>query len=236
MKSFFNIFFNKKEYSSYISGIKIQRSSRRNSTVSLKIKDGKLIILCPNFLDDKHLTEIIKKKKSWIEKKLKNRKKIIEFSEKKNFPILGNNHKVRFVKSDKNEVKVIDDLIKISYTKTNTMKSIFINWLKNESTKYLKVRVSVLSKRIKINAQSVFVKTYQARWGSCSHKSEIFLNWKLFLLPKRIIDYVIIHELAHILVPNHSNKFWSTVEQIDSNYREKKDWLKVHGYAYIQFN
>ena len=63
MKSFFNIFFNKKEYSSYISGIKIQRSLRRNSTVSLKIKDGKLIILCPNFLDDKYLTEIIKKKK-----------------------------------------------------------------------------------------------------------------------------------------------------------------------------
>ena len=114
MKSFFNIFFNKKEYSSYISGIKIQRSSRRNSTVSLKIKDGKLIILCPNFLDDKYLTEIIKKKKSWIEKKLKNRKKIIELSEKKKFPILGKNHKVRFVKSDKNEVKVIQYLIKIS--------------------------------------------------------------------------------------------------------------------------
>ena len=83
MISFFNIFFNKKKYSTYISGIKIQRSSRRNSTVSLKIKDGKLIILCPNFLDDKYLTEIIKKKRSWIEKKLKNRKKIIEFSEKK---------------------------------------------------------------------------------------------------------------------------------------------------------
>ena len=236
MKSFFNIFFNKKEYSSYISGIKIQRSLRRNSTVSLKIKDGKLIILCPNFLDDKYITEIIKKKKSWIEKKLTNRKKNIEFSEKKNFPILGKSHEVRFLKSNKNEVKIIGDLIKISYQKNNTIKSIFINWLKNESTKYLKARVSVLSKRTKINAQSVFVKTYQARWGSCSHKSEIFLNWKLFLLPKRIIDYVIIHELAHILVPNHSNKFWSTVEQIDSNYREKKDWLKVHGNAYIQFN
>ena len=48
-----------------------------------------------------------------------------------------------------------------------------------------------------------------------------------FFLPKRIIDYVIAHELAHILVPNHSKKFWSTVEQIDPNYREKKDWLKV---------
>ena len=96
--------------------------------------------------------------------------------------------------------------------------------------------MSILSKKKKIDAKSVFVKTYRARWGRCSHKSEIFLNWKLFLLPKRIIDYVIAHELAHILVPNHSKKFWSTVEQIDPNYREKKDWLKVHGYAYIQFN
>ena len=66
MKSFFNIF-NKKEYSLIFEN-QDSRSLRRNSTVSLKIKDGKLIILCPNFLDDKYLTEIIKKKKSWIEK------------------------------------------------------------------------------------------------------------------------------------------------------------------------
>ena len=147
MKSFFDIFFSKKKYSSYIEDVKIQRSLKRNSTVSLKIKDGKIIILCPNFLDDKYLTEIIKKKKSWIEKKLKNRKKNIEFSEKKKFPILGKSHEVRFLKSNKNEVKIIGDLIKISYQKNNTMKSIFVSWLKNESTKYLEARVSILSKK-----------------------------------------------------------------------------------------
>ena len=63
-----------------------------------------------------------------------------------------------------------------------------------------------------------------------------FFKLEAFLLPKRIIDYVIAHELAHILVPNHSKKFVATVEQIDPNYMEKKDWLRVHGYAYIQFN
>ena len=68
MKSFFDIFFSKKKYSSYIEDVKIQRSLKRNSTVSLKIKDGKIIILCPNFLDDKYLTEIIKKKKVGLKK------------------------------------------------------------------------------------------------------------------------------------------------------------------------
>ena len=63
--------------------------------------------------------------------------------------------------------------------------------LKNQSKEYLKNRVSILSKRIKIDPQAVFVKTYRARWGCCTSKSEIFLNWKLILLPKRIIDYVI---------------------------------------------
>ena len=65
---------------------------------------------------------------------------------------------------------------------------------------------------------------------------KFILNWKLILLPKRIVDYVIIHELAHILVPNHSKRFWLVLGQLDPNYVEKKDWLKENGNNYIRFN
>ena len=166
---------------------------------------------------------------------LKKKKTIIEFSEKKKFPILGKNYKILFLNCKKTEVKIIENFIRISCNNKLNMRSVFISWLKNQSKEYLKNRVSILSKRIKIDPRAVFVKTYRARWGCCTSKSEIFLNWKLILLPKRIIDYVIFHELSHILVPNHSKGFWLTVKKFDSNYIEKKDWLKKNGCSYIQF-
>ena len=234
MNFFFDMFI-KKPQTSNIEGVEIQRSSRRTRTVSLKIKNGKPVIFCPNFVDDNYLRKIILKKKNWIEHNLKKKKTIIEFSEKKKFPILGENYKILFLNCKKTEVKIIENFIRISCNNKLNMRSVFISWLKNQSKEYLKNRVSILSKRIKIDPRAVFVKTYRARWGCCTSKSEIFLNWKLILLPKRIIDYVIFHELSHILVPNHSKVFWLTVEKFDSNYIEKKDWLKKNGCSYIQF-
>ena len=149
---------------------------------------------------------------------------------------MGKKYKISFFESNKNEVRIVGNLIRISCKKKVKMKSIFLSWLKDKSKDYLKRRVSELSESIKINFQSVFVKTYKARWGCCNSNSEIFLNWKLILLPKRIIDYVIIHELTHILVPNHSKKFWFTVAQLDPNYIEKKNWLKENGSNFILFD
>ena len=234
MNFFFDMFI-KKPQTSNIEGVEIQRSSRRTRTVSLKIKNGKPVIFCPNFVNDNYLRKIILKKKKWIEHNLKKKKPIIEFSEKKKFPILGKNYKILFLNCKKTEVKIIENFIRISCNNKLNMRSVFMSWLKNQSKEYLKNRVSILSKRIKIDPRAVFVKTYRARWGCCTSKSEIFLNWKLILLPKRIIDYVIFHELSHILVPNHSKGFWLTVKKFDSNYIEKKDWLKKNGCSYIQF-
>ena len=81
----FDIFFKKKRNSKNIEGVEIKRSLRRSRTISLKIKNGKAVIFCPNFVDDNYLREIILKKKQWIDSKLKQKINIIEFSEKKNF-------------------------------------------------------------------------------------------------------------------------------------------------------
>ena len=79
--------------------------------------------------------------------------------------------------------------------------------VERKSQKLFDKRVSKISKSFNIHFKSVVVKTYKARWGCCNTDAVIFLNWKLVLLPKEVIDYVIIHELSHILVPNHSKNF-----------------------------
>ncbi|TDY43422.1 hypothetical protein C7445_11170 [Alicyclobacillus sacchari] len=75
----------------------------------------------------------------------------------------------------------------------------------------------------------VRVREQRSRWGSCSTKRNIQLNWRLIQAPDRIVDYVIIHELAHLREMNHSQRFWSIVETIIPDWRQRRAWLKHHG-------
>lgn len=67
------------------------------------------------------------------------------------------------------------------------------------------------------------------RWGSCTATGNLILNWKVFLAPMPVVDYVIAHEMAHLKVMDHSPKFWETLEMLDPGYKEKKEWLRING-------
>jgi len=67
------------------------------------------------------------------------------------------------------------------------------------------------------------------KWGTCTGKNNISLNWRLVFAKTSIIDYVVIHELCHLKHKNHSKKFWREVEKILPNYKDSKNWLRIHG-------
>lgn len=78
----------------------------------------------------------------------------------------------------------------------------------------------------KKEVNNVRLKNTKTRWGSCSTRGNINLSTRLLFAPDDVIDYVIIHELAHLVEPNHSPKFWKLVERAEPDYKEKKKWLK----------
>ena len=96
-----------------------------------------------------------------------------------------------------------------------------------DKTAYYGRLIGVTYNRIRIADQ-------KTRWGSCSSRGTISYNWHLILLPKNIFDYVVVHELCHLLEMNHSPRFWSQVEKILPDYRERRNWLKKKGGAYLQ--
>lgn len=81
--------------------------------------------------------------------------------------------------------------------------------------------------------QSIKLKSNQSNWGSCSTKKNINLSNRLLLAPQEVLDYVIVHELAHLIEMNHSNKFWNIVERVMPDYKEKETWLEKHGHSLI---
>lgn len=79
---------------------------------------------------------------------------------------------------------------------------------------------------------TISIREQKTRWGSCSSKGNLNFNWKLILMPEEILDYVVVHELAHRREMNHGPAFWKIVESVLPDYRVRKEWLKKNGIRY----
>jgi predicted metal-dependent hydrolase len=100
-------------------------------------------------------------------------------------------------------------------------------WYRSQALEILGGRVVYHSRRMKVPFHEVAVRTQKRLWGSCHIGSKkINLNWKLVMAPIEVIDYVVVHELSHLLVANHSKRFWKTVEGFMPGYKDHHAWLK----------
>jgi len=100
--------------------------------------------------------------------------------------------------------------------------------LRQMAARELPPRVLEFAARHGLSVQRITVRNQKSRWGSCSRRGTISLNWRLIQTPDFVRDYIILHELAHLRQMNHSEKFWQEVERLCPNYQEAERWLKEH--------
>lgn len=116
--------------------------------------------------------------------------------------------------------------------KTELVKKLIAGLIAKVHLPPVKIRVAELNKQyFNVNVVDIKLSNTHSRWGSCSATGIIRLSSRLLLAPLDVIDYVIIHELAHLIEFNHSNKFWILVKTAMPNYREKEKWLKENNYT-----
>ena len=118
--------------------------------------------------------------------------------------------------------------INVSYTKTD-FRPVIENHLHKLAAQELPPRVMELASHHGINVSRVSVRNQKSRWGSCSRRGTVSLNWRLMQAPGFVRDYIILHELAHRRQMNHSEKFWQEVERLFPDYLQAERWLKQHG-------
>lgn len=90
-------------------------------------------------------------------------------------------------------------------------------------------RVRYFARHMGVDYGTIRIKAQKTRYGSCSSRGNLNFNWKLIRMPAEVLDYVVVHELAHRKQMNHSSLFWREVEQVPPDYRERRRWLKEHG-------
>lgn len=91
------------------------------------------------------------------------------------------------------------------------------------------------AERIGVGYQRIRIGGQRTLWGSCSVRGTLSFNWRLVLAPLEVVDYVVVHELCHLRVPDHSTRFWALVERHRPQWRDQRDWLRRHGPELLAF-
>jgi predicted metal-dependent hydrolase len=100
------------------------------------------------------------------------------------------------------------------------------SWLREQSRPLIEKQVRYRSGQVGVQPVRVTIRDQRTRWGSCSSRGTLSFNWRLIMAPAEVMDYVVIHELCHLLEPNHSRRFWQQVAALLPNFREPRLWLK----------
>lgn len=106
--------------------------------------------------------------------------------------------------------------------------------LEKIARKYIPERVSYFANIMGVEYGRIAIRKQKTRFGSCSAKKNLNFNLAIMLMPQRISDYVIVHELSHLIEMNHSARFWSEVEKVMPDYKDTRRWLRENGVMYIQ--
>ncbi|MEG6508337.1 SprT family zinc-dependent metalloprotease [Methyloligella sp. 2.7D] len=104
-----------------------------------------------------------------------------------------------------------------------------MDWLRRQAHHDLKDRVAFFAQQMKLEPKRIFIRDQTTRWGSCSTSGALSFSWRLILAPSFVLDYLAVHEVAHLAHMNHGPRFWKLVEKTMPDYEEAQAWLRVHG-------
>jgi predicted metal-dependent hydrolase len=141
------------------------------------------------------------------------------------FPYFGENHELIVESRQKSEI--VDETIRLRRcaVEQSTVERALRNFYRREAREHFSDRLEHFAGEMGLAYDNVQIRNQRTRWGSCSTNGTISLNWRLMMAPPDIIDYVVVHELAHLQEPNHTTEFWRLVGEYDPNYAKHSDWL-----------
>ncbi len=212
----------------------VRRSSRaRRVRLEVGGKYG-LAVTIPRGFSLGLLPDLLQQKAKWILRHLEQQRQTgVAFagSELKSgdvIPYLGRELRLVVQIADVDDVEITLDRLQVSLHSGGALSRVLKCWYRTQAERVLKARVAELCARLGVSCRRVTIRAARTRWGSCSHRGCVNLNWKLIMAPAEVMDYVILHELAHLWEMNHSKRFWQIVGQYCPEWREHRKWLKEH--------
>lgn len=215
----------------------IRRSSKRRKLTITVERDRRVIVHAPMTTPEAKIHEIVETKRLWIYEKLHHPQKYRELPHAPGKELvsgesalyLGRHYRIEVVKSDLPEIRFAQRFyIPASYVQKR--KTVLREWYIQKAHEKILPRVRQSASRLGVTFNKAKIVDNRYRWGSCTVKNNVNFNWRLIKAPMFVIDYVIVHELAHLLEANHTPRFWNIVRSQTTTMDKARQWLKENGH------
>jgi predicted metal-dependent hydrolase len=220
----------------------IKRGNRKR-TVAIHIDPmAAVIVIAPPYLDDEKIRGLVQKRARWIVEKQRILRKnhlpspTREFVSGEAFPYLGREYRLKVIRSisgNLGKCELLQGKFRVEVDETldeegrkKAIKKALLDWYLAHGEEKIREHVDHYSRLMGERPKSIEIKKQKRRWGSCSRNGVVRFNWKIIMMPVSVIDYLILHELCHLVYPYHSPQFWQKIESILPAYKKKRDWLK----------
>ncbi|MDQ0203989.1 M48 family metallopeptidase [Pectinatus haikarae] len=212
---------------------KQERQKRKTITIALKAH-GNILIKTPHNTTDEEVYKILYRYADWIKKKDQTYEELSlnapindKYITYKGAPL----YIERIFASTPPLIKVSGEKVIVKYEGSIflPLSDIFVPWYKEQARLHLSQRTAFWAEEMQVAVLHITIRDQKSRWGSCSARHNINYNWRIMMAPPAIIDYLVIHETAHLLQMNHSASFWQIVKKYDPSFEAHRLWLKQNG-------
>lgn len=218
----------------------------RKKTIELLIDLNKgFTVKVPKGMSDEDIIRNLHRKEKWIINNLDKMADIIKYESKKEylsgekFAVSGRRYSLKVIKDKNIKLPTLEFskgkfIAKIPITineKDNhkLLRPLFIRFYQKKAEDVINKRVKKYLPYFDIEPKKIRIVSLKDKWGSCSKNNEIRYNWRIIMAKMSIIDYVVIHELAHMKHKDHSKEYWNEIKRIMPDYEKRKSWLRVKG-------
>ena len=213
----------------------LQKSARKTASIYIE-RDGSVSLLVPESLDERQIEELIENKRRWIYTSLAEWNDLNSagvqrsFVNGQGFLYLGRSYRLKIVDEQDLPLKLLNGHFCLRRSELNEKtESVFRKYYRTKGSELIPQRIAKFQDRMGVTTGVIRIQELGNRWGSCTNNGSVSFHWKCLMGPLSIIDYIVVHELAHLKHPNHSDAFWNEVDKVMPDYRDRKDWLRENG-------
>jgi predicted metal-dependent hydrolase len=216
------------------------RSARRRS-ISIEIAKAQVVVRAPYFVAKVDIEKFVREKSLWVQQKLAQQSQQISvlpsysFVNGSSLPFLGEPLTLVVHKQPRADVVRYGAQLLVILTTRSRLpdeqqaKRLVCQWYQQQALVLLQAKTEAAAARLGTMHTGVTLKATRSKWGHCTVQGAIQYNWQILLAPEPIVDYLVAHEVSHLLHHNHSPAFWAVVASLCPDYKKRRAWLKTHG-------
>lgn len=215
------------------------RSRKRRKTLSIQVgSGGSVLVRVPYRTPQRDIDSFLAEKRQWVQRKIarelerQGEKQPRMFRSGESFLFLGERFPLH-VDEEGGRPEALAFTGREFVLRGDAhagARALFVLWYRRKAQEFIPGRVDYFSRALGMPPRAVAISRARCRWGSCSADNRLAFTWRLIMAPPAVIDYVVVHELGHMKVRNHSRDYWAFVESVLPDYRKRQDWLKEKGH------